>query len=429
MKMKKINLEGLEETVTYEKSDNGLDIYVYKNKDFHSYYAYFITNYGALNNEFIPINESDYQKFPDGIAHFLEHKMFEKDSGNVMQKFPLIGGSTNAFTSYTHTAYQVSGSENFYKNLELLLNFVQEPYFTDENVEKEKGIIKQELFMGKDKPYREFHLQQLRNLFVNLRYGVEIVGEENDIDSITKEDLYKCYNTFYNPSNMCIIVITNEEEEKVIKFIRDNQSSKKIEPNNKIQIKEINEPDKVKKEYEVIYKDVSKGELSYSFKINSKDYDTSIHKLELYLYILFQINFGKLTGFGLKLKEKGLINGNIGIGDTIYNNHIVVTINMSTDYPEEIIKILDEKINNLTLNEEYFNMIKKSMISNFVYYFTEVSSIMDYLYSSYVNNKEIVSNGFMDYRELSFNELNDIYKKTKLENKSIIVMKPLKSKE
>lgn len=427
--MEKINFEGLNEYAYYEKLENGLDVYVYRKKDYHTFYAYFVTNYGSLNNEFVPISENKMQKFPDGIAHFLEHKMFEKKDGQILDKFPLIGGSVNAFTSYENTVYHVYGSEKFYENLKLLIDFVQEPYFTKETIEKEKGIIKQELFMGLDNPYRVFSYRKLKNIFVNLKYGKEIVGLEKDIDSITKEDIYKCYNTFYNPSNMCLIIVTNENEKDVINFVKENQKNKKFAKQNKIKVKKVKEPDYVNKDFDIIYQNVSKSEVSYSFKINIDNYDVNVHKLELYLYIIFISNFGKLTGFGLDLKEKGLICGNIGISSTKYTSHIVVSINVTTNYPEKIIKILEERLKKLKLNEEYFNMIKKSMISDFVYYFTSVSAIMGYLYESYFNNKKIITTDFKDFKDLSFEELESIFKKTNLDNKSILIMKPLEDKE
>ena len=186
---------------------------------------------------------------------------------------------------------------------------------------------------------------------------------------------------------------------------------------------------KVNKEFDVIYQNVSKCELSYSFKLPINDYKIPYHKLDLYLYIIFISNLGKLTGFGLDLKEKNLINGNIGIGTNKYMDYIVPSINVSTDYPEKIIDILDKKIKEFSLNEEYFNMIKKSMISDFVYCFTGVSNVMSYLFGSYANNKKILTTDFKDFQELKFEELKEVFNKLNLDNKSILIMKPLEEKE
>lgn len=427
--MNKIELEGLNEHVYYEKIDNGLEVYILKKEDFHSSTAYFITKYGALYNEFVPINEKEMHRFPDGIAHFLEHKLFEQKEGpSVMEKFSELGDYSNAFTNYLNTAYYFSGTENFLESLNFLLDYVQEPYFTDENVEKEKGIITQELLMTKDNPYRVFMFRNLKNLFVNLGYGDLVLGEKEDIESITKEDLYRCYNTFYNPKNMTLIIVTNENEEKVLKTIKSNQSKKKFDKLEKIDVKLPKEVDNVRKEYDVFYDNVSKPELSYSIKVNINDYHISREKLAFYLYILFVINFGKITGFGLSLKEKNMINKDIGIGSNMYNDHIILSIQTSSDNPEEIIKIIEDKLNNLQINKEDFEIVKKSYISNFVYYFSSVSSIVNYLYNDYYDSGKINNDKFMKYKEMNYEEFSKIFKEINLNNKSILIMKP-KNKE
>ena len=427
--MNKIELEGLNEHVYYEKIDNGLEVYILKKEDFHSSTAYFITKYGALYNEFVPINEKEMHRFPDGIAHFLEHKLFEqKDGPSVMEKFSELGDYSNAFTNYLNTAYYFSGTENFLESLNFLLDYVQDPYFTDENVEKEKGIITQELLMTKDNPYRVFMFRNLKNLFVNLGYGDLVLGEKEDIESITKEDLYRCYNTFYNPKNMALIIVTNENEEKVLETIKANQSKKKFDKLEKIDVKLPKEVDNVRKEYDVFYDNVSKPELSYSIKVNINDYHISREKLAFYLYILFVINFGKITGFGLSLKEKNMINKDIGIGSNMYNDHIILSLQTSSDNPEEIIKIIEDKLNNLQINKEDFEIVKKSYISSFVYYFSSVSSIVNYLYNDYYDSGKINSDKFMKYKEMNYEEFSKIFKEINLNNKSILIMKP-KNKE
>ena len=427
--MNKIELEGLNEHDYYEKIDNGLEVYILKKEDFHSSTAYFITKYGALYNEFVPINEKEMHRFPDGIAHFLEHKLFEQKEGpSVMEKFSELGDYSNAFTNYLNTAYYFSGTENFLESLNFLLDYVQEPYFTDENVEKEKGIITQELLMTKDNPYRVFMFRNLKNLFVNLGYGDLVLGEKEDIESITKEDLYRCYNTFYNPKNMTLIIVTNENEEKVLETIKSNQSKKKFDELEKIDVKLPKEVDNVRKEYDVFYDNVSKPELSYSIKVNINDYHISREKLAFYLYILFVINFGKITGFGLSLKEKNMINKDIGIGSNMYNDHIILSVQTSSDNPEEIIKIIEDKLNNLQINKEDFEIVKKSYISNFVYYFSSVSSIVNYLYNDYYDSGKINNDKFMKYKEMNYEEFSKIFKEINLNNKSILIMKP-KNKE
>lgn len=427
--MNKINLKGLDETIVHEKLDNGLNIYVLRKKQFNSYSAYLIANYGAAINEFQPINESKMHKFPDGIAHFLEHKMFEQESGpSVMEKFSSLGGVCNAFTNYEYTTYYVNGTDNFYENLNFLIDYVQDPYFTDENVKKEKEIIDQERLMGKDNPYRIFHLKILDNLFVNYNYGKLVEGEKEDIFSITKEDLYRCYNTFYNPSNMSLIIVSNESEKKVIEEVKKNQSKKKFDKSQDINIKRIEEPLKVYKEYEEIYGDISKTEVAYSIKIPFiEDFDKE--KYTIYIYCLLLMNFGKISNFPLELKEKNLIDSNIGVNVDKYGDYIIVNLTTSSDEYKKVISLFKEKIDNLELSEEIFNLLKKNLVSRFVYYFMSIDSIMNYLYAEYYDSKEIQGETFIKYKELNYDELKFVNSKLNLSNVSVTIMKPLDNKE
>ena len=428
--MNKIELKGLNETVIHETLDNGLNIYVLRKKQFNAFSCYFITNFGALIDKFIPINEEHMHKFPKGVAHFLEHKMFEQKEGkSVMEMFSSLGGICNAFTNYDYTTYYVTGVENFYENLNFLIDYVQSPYFTDENVKKEQGIINQERLMVNDNPYRVFHMKSIENLFINYQYGKTIVGEEKDIFSITKEDLYRCYNTFYNPSNMSLIVVSNEKEEDVINSIKKNQENKKFDKLDKIKIEKVIEPENVKKEYDIIYENITKTQVGYNIKIKNDIFGLDIDKALLYLYILIKSNFSDISEFNLDLRQKNIIDQDLSLGVSMYGDYIIININASVCDDDKIIKLLDDKFNNLEISLEKFDLIKKSLVSKFVYYFMSVDSIMNYLYNDYFDNKKITGDTFIKYKELNFDEYNNVIKKFNTKNKSITIMKPLKDKE
>ena len=428
--MNQIILEGLDETVYHEKLDNGLNIYVLRKKDYNTFSCYFITNFGALVDNFIPIGEKEYHKFPKGIAHFLEHKMFEEESGiNVLEKFSSMQGACNAFTNYEYTAYYVNGVDNLKENLSFLLDYVQNPYFTDENVEKEKGIINQERLMTLDNPYRTFNMRILKNIFNNYEYGKSIVGEKDEIYSITKEDLYRCYNTFYNPSNMSVIVVSNQKEEDIINLIKENQSKKTFTHQDAISIKLPKEENKVNKEYDEFKDNVVKNEVAYSIKFNLNDINFDKDKLGIYSKILLISNFSKMSDFNLKLKQDGIINGNLGYSASKYKDFAIASVTASTNNIDKTIESIKDKFNNLDINEEKFNLLKKSMISDFVYSFTTTESIMNFLYSNYYENKEIKGDLFTKYKEINFEEYKNVIKSIDFSNVSITVMKPLKDKE
>ena len=424
--MDKITLKGLDEVVFHEKLDNGLNIYVLRKKEYHTFSCYFITNFGALIDEFIPINEKEYHKFPKGVAHFLEHKLFEQEKGpSVMEKFGSLLGTCNAFTNYEYTAYYVNGSDNFKENLTFLLDYVQSPYFTDENVEKEKGIIDEERMMHLDYPYETFFLKRLENVFNNYEYGKTIVGEKEDIYSITKEDLYRCYNTFYNPSNMSVIVVSNEDEGKVIDLIRKNQSKKKFDKQNNIKIKEVHEDKKVNKEYDCIYDNVEKTKASYNIKINLDDINEDYDLIGLSLQILLGSNFSKMSDFNLSLKNKNIINHNLSFDASKFIDYALITVRSTTDKEDEFIKEIKNKFNNLDLSEEKFNLIKKTFIANTVYSFTTTHGIMGYLLNKYFDKKMIPEDDFSKLKEFSYKKYLEILNKIDFNNTNITIMKPL----
>ncbi|MFN3367779.1 MAG: EF-P 5-aminopentanol modification-associated protein YfmH, partial [Exiguobacterium mexicanum] len=200
--MHKVEFEQLDETLYHEKLENGLEVFILPKKGFSKTFATFTTKYGSIDNHFVPRGEKDAIKVPDGIAHFLEHKMFEKEEGDIFQQFSKQGASANAYTSFTRTAYLFSATGQINENIETLLDFVQEPYFTEQTVEKEKGIIAQEITMYDDQPDWRLYFGIIENMYKNHPVKIDIAGTVDSIQDITAEHLYTCYNTFYHPSNM-----------------------------------------------------------------------------------------------------------------------------------------------------------------------------------------------------------------------------------
>ena len=196
--MEKIKIKVVDEIIYHEVLDNGLNVYIYKKEGMQKKSVYFQTKYGSLNNEFIPAGSKNMKSFPLGIAHFLEHKLFESDdNSNIFELFEKNGAYVNASTSHDYTVYFFSCTNHFYDNLELLIKMVLSPYFTDENVEKEKGIIGQELDMYSNDPNQAIFERLFYNSIINSPLKYDIGGTKEEVNKITKEDLYECYNTFY----------------------------------------------------------------------------------------------------------------------------------------------------------------------------------------------------------------------------------------
>ena len=225
--MKKINIAKIDEEIFYDKLDNGLEVFFYPRENCQNVYATLTTKFGSIYKSFVPIGKTKFLTVPDGIAHFLEHKIFAQEDGeDVALFFEKSGTSYNAHTSLKSTTYEVSGPNNMIQNILFLLDYVQSPYFTLENVEMEKGIIKEEINMCNDNPWNILYYKIRYNTFKEDPIRYSISGSISDIDKINKELLYECYNTFYHPSNMFLVVTGNFDKEQLLKCIKENLDKK-----------------------------------------------------------------------------------------------------------------------------------------------------------------------------------------------------------
>ncbi|NLY44653.1 MAG: insulinase family protein, partial [Tissierella sp.] len=245
MSYKEIYNETIDEKILYTVSNKGIKVFFMPKKGYTKKYAVFSTDYGSIDNGFVPVGESEKIEVPEGIAHFLEHKLFEEEESDVFESFSNIGAQVNAYTNFNQTSYLFYSTDNFYEGLNLLIDFVQNPYLTDENVEKEKGIIAQEIMMYEDNPGWKVYFNLLRAMYHNHPIRIDIAGTVESINTIDKETLYRTYNTFYNPSNMVLFIVGDLSFDEIVKVV--NESEKKFE-HNEAEIQRIfpEEPDEIK---------------------------------------------------------------------------------------------------------------------------------------------------------------------------------------
>ena len=206
------------EQYTYVKHPTGLDIYIWKMEDYSTSYALFGTKYGSINTKFRTKNEKDFITVPNGIAHYLEHKLFENEDCDVFSLYAKTGASANAYTSFDKTCYLFSCTDNVYESLEILLSFVQSPYFTEETVQKEQGIIGQEIRMYDDNAGWRVFFNMLQGMYHNHPVKIDIAGTVESIAQINADLLYQCYNTFYNLNNMVLSIAGNIDEDKILEM-------------------------------------------------------------------------------------------------------------------------------------------------------------------------------------------------------------------
>ncbi|MFF2457543.1 MULTISPECIES: EF-P 5-aminopentanol modification-associated protein YfmH [Peribacillus] len=391
--MEKIAFTQLKEELFHEKMDNGLEVYILPKSGFNKSFATFTTNYGSIDNHFKPLNGTEFSKVPDGIAHFLEHKLFEKEDGDVFQQFSKQGASANAFTSFTRTAYLFSSTSDFDRNLTTLIDFVQEPYFSEKTVEKEKGIIGQEINMYDDNSDWRLYFGTIANMYHQHPVKIDIAGTVESIADITKDMLYECYNTFYHPSNMLLFVVGPVDVESTMKLIRDNQNNKGYNEQPAVERKFDEEPEVVAKDKEVLRMNVQTPKVMLGIKaINVHQSGLQLLKRELATNIYLEMLFGKSSPLHEELYEEGLIDQTFSYDYTQEQGFGFALIGGDSAKPDELREslfgILQKSKAGTGLNEESLQRTIKKKIGSFL---------------RSLNSPEYIANQFTRY---AFNDMN-----------------------
>ena len=309
--MKKTYYPELDETLYTRVLENGLTVAVVPRKGFTKKLAYFVTDYGSIHTEFTL--DGRLHRAPAGVAHYLEHKMFDLPGNrDVSAEFANLGAMTNAFTSYDMTAYYFSTTENFDDCLQLLLEFVSTPYFTEESVEKERGIIDQEIGMNLDSPDSRIFDSLMESLFHRHPIRVPILGTSESIREITPEVLYNCHRAFYTPDNMLLCVIGDVEPENVISIAREVLGTEHRDAG--IKVKDWPEPMTCVTPEVSANMEVAMPMFNLAFKCEPVDRGTSGIRTEMVADLAAEALFGESSELYLKLYEEGLIDSSFGGG-------------------------------------------------------------------------------------------------------------------
>ena len=362
-KLEKMDLDLYSETL-----DNGLQVYIIPKDNVNGIVVSFTTKFGSEYSEFVPLGSKKMVKVPLGVAHFLEHKMFEQEDGvDPFTFFSERGCDANAYTSQNKTSYYFTGTNNFYDNLNFLLDYVQTPYFTDENVKKEKGIIIQELKMYDDDAAEKMYEGILYNLVSKHPIRYPIGGTIESVKSITKEDLYTCYNTFYHPSNMILIITGNVEPMETISAIKANQSRKKFPKPKEIKIKKYDEPNEVFKKVEKVNKNVELSKLGIGYKIDCSKINENINDIIIYLSLFLSTKLGSTSKLYEKLKNENLISRGISRNFLHTDKHILVVIMVETEEQDKVLKMIEDELKDLSISDSDLARRKKVMKSGSIY--------------------------------------------------------------
>ncbi len=420
--MKKITIKKINEDIYYEKLDNGLDVYLYVNNNMQNNYVTFNTKYGSIYNEFE--YNGKMTKFPNGIAHFLEHKVFvQKDDPQPEEYYGANGTLCNAYTTFKNTSYLFTGINNIYDNVNYLLDFVQNIYLTKENVESEKGIIIQEINMCNDRPSDILYDKIRMNTIKVNPFRESIIGTAKEVKSITKDMLLKCYNKFYNPSNMFLVVTGNYDKEKMLDLIKKNQSNKNFSKEEIVKLKKYKEPDGIVKEREVIKCNTDIPKMAYSIKIPISKFNMDERKLSIYMFVIFNLLFGDTSLFDYECKQDGIITSTLYYNILDIDSHFIISLVNTGDKYEELIKRIDNSFKNISFDENEFNRKKKVLISNEVFSYENMEMINDMIVDNIIFDNKIEDNIIDIINSINMDELNEIVKKIDFNNKSIVILK------
>lgn len=397
----------------YVKHDSGLDIYICEMKGFSSVEALFGTKYGSINTMFKMCDDKDYTVVPEGIAHFLEHKLFENEDSDVFELYAKTGANGNAYTSFDRTCYLFSCSKNYQESLKILLDFVQKPYFTKENVDKEQGIIGQEIQMTNDNPEWRVFFNMLRCMYHNHPVKIDIAGTIESIAQIDADLLYKCYNTFYNLNNMVLSIAGNINADEVLAIC--DELLKPCE-NKGLETVFPDEPDSIVKSEIHEIQPVGTPIFHIGYKCTPCDGHERLTK-NIALTIASAIITDASSDMYQNLLKEGTINSSFGSEVFCGDGYFSVIFAGESNNAKKIRNSIVSEIKRLSENgitEKDFQRIKKTMYGTLIRQLNNVEAVASMMLSGYMANvspydiidtvSEITSDTVLKYIRSELNE-------------------------
>lgn len=368
--MKQHYYDVIDETVYEHELQNGLRLFVIPKPGFQKTFVTYTTQFGSLDSRFKPLGKEDFVTVPDGVAHFLEHKLFEKEEEDLFTAFAEENAQANAFTSFDRTSYLFSATDHLENNIKRLLTMVETPYFTKETVDKEKGIIAEEIKMYQEQPGYKLMFNTLRAMYEKHPIRVDIAGSVESIYDITKDDLYLCYETFYHPSNMVLFVVGDVEPQYIVDIVEEHENHRDKTNQPKIERALIDEPKSVNQHVVSEEMKLQSPKLMLGFK--NQPLDESPEKYvqrDLEMTFFYELIFGEETEFYQELLNDDLIDETFDYQFVLEPTYSFSIITSATNYPDQLkqllIKQLKDNKGNLT-DVEAFDLLKKQFIGEFI---------------------------------------------------------------
>lgn len=368
----------------------GLTILLYPMKGYSSAYALFGTKYGSTDRSFKTNLDDDFVTVPDGIAHYLEHKLFESEDGvDAFSLYAKTGANANAYTSFDKTAYLFSCTDNFKESLEILLNFVQSPYFTKETVEKEQGIIGQEIRMYDDDAGWRVLFNALGCMYQNHPVKVDIAGTVESISHIDKDLLYRCYNTFYNLNNMVLAISGNFDPDEALQIINAN-----LKENEKITIERgsYQEPAEIVQNRKEISLEIALPLFCIGYKMQPASGKEQL-KAEVASDLINELLVGEGSELYRQFYDTGLISGG-AIGSEVMdgNGYFCNLFEGESRDPDQVYALIQQKVSQLQkdgIPKEEFELAKKMLYGRCMRQFNNVEAVAGNLLDSYFSGVDV----------------------------------------
>lgn len=415
----------IREKVIRHDHESGLKAFVIPKKGYNKIFAGFAANYGSVDNTFIAPGDKEKTRVPDGIAHFLEHKLFEQEDGSVMDKFSKLGSDPNAYTAFTQTVYLFSCTGRFEENFRLLINYVQHPYLTDENVEKEKGIIGQEIKMYEDDPDWRVYFNLLGALYENHPVKIDIAGTVDSISEITKETLYKCYNTFYHPSNMIIVTVGDVDPEAVFKMVDEGIIAKE----NPGEVKKLypDEPESHHRQFIEKRMAVSMPQFQMGIKDNSGVTGYELLRRKTALEIILSMLMGRSSLLYNQLYEEGLINRSFGSEASLEKSYGYTAWGGQSKDPAKAAERIHEAIEKFRregFDRDTFTRIRKAHEGRFIRSLNSPENISHEFISFYFKGVNFFEHTRV-YEDLTLQDAEEIFRDHFSAEPALSVIRPI----
>ena len=426
--MQIIENDKIKEKVYIKKLQNGLTIMVIPKKGSQKKYIIWGVNYGSVDNHFM-VNDEEF-KVPDGIAHYLEHKMFEQRNGkNSLDVLTSLGVDANAYTTNNLTAYLFESTDNFYEALDEFMDYVQNPYYTDENVEKERGIIEQEIMMYDDYPEWAMYMNAMRLMYHNNPINIDIAGTKESIAKIDKENLYRVYNNFYVPENMAIVFCGDIDEKEIFEELEKRITMK----SNSNDVKRIiaDEPEEIVEKRKEINMDISMPIFTIAYKDKKYD-DKDMVKRDLAVEIIMYIIIGKSSSLYRRLYEEGLIYSDFGFDYEFARNYSHVYIQGQSYEVEKVINEIKNEFDyfiNQGISDKDFSRIKRKLYGDFVRAFNDVANIGNNFINKYFKGSNLFDY-IEEFEAINKDYVEEVLKEVFKEEKKVVsIVNPIQNEE